>query len=164
MWYTILFIISSVLLVGQVILSLVHGDFDMATDLDISDFLSFKGILHFLFGFSLTLVIAPVISLFWYTLSVLIGLCFIVLLAYIYKWTYNLKQEMTYTDEINEQIAKIYIYSKDLYSGICIYNAPEGQIEIPFTNNSGINLKSDDYITIFGNREMVHVINKLTKI
>ena len=57
-WYTILFITTLVLFVIKLILSWVGGDFEMDVDLDgIDDFdassaFSFKGLVHFLLGFS----------------------------------------------------------------------------------------------------------------
>ena len=57
-WYTILFIVVMSLFVIKLIISIFGGDFDMDvdfdgnTDFDSSSAFSFKGLLHFLVGFS----------------------------------------------------------------------------------------------------------------
>lgn len=56
-WYVITLIASSGILILQVIFSFIFGDIDIDIDgdLDFSDVISLKGILHFTIGSSLTL-------------------------------------------------------------------------------------------------------------
>ena len=56
-WYLILLVISACILIGQTVLSFIGGeiDVDLDTDIDSSYMFSFMGIVHFVFGFSLTL-------------------------------------------------------------------------------------------------------------
>ena len=82
-WYLILLVISACVLIGQTVLSFIGGeiDVDMDTDLDSSDMLSFKGIVHFVFGFSLTLTTMGGVSVLSTFVAVLVGLLFTVGMA-----------------------------------------------------------------------------------
>ena len=82
-WYLILLVISACVLIGQTVLSFIGGeiDVDMDADLDSSDMLSFKGIVHFVFGFSLTLTTMGGVSVLSTFVAVLVGLLFTVGMA-----------------------------------------------------------------------------------
>lgn len=58
----------------------------MDTDIDSSDMLSFKGIVHFVFGFSLTLTTMGGVSVLSTFVAVLVGLLFTVILFYLYRY------------------------------------------------------------------------------
>jgi len=99
-WYYILFIIVCTFLVLKTILSWIFGDidvdidFDGDIDFDLSSVFSFKGILHFLFGFSgyLSLLskygnysILNDFEWYHYGIATIIGCIFMYILWYIYK-------------------------------------------------------------------------------
>ena len=96
-WYTILFIIVMSLFVIKLIISIFGGDFDMDvdfdgnTDFDSSSAFSFKGLLHFLVGFSSYLFAKDNIyningfSFLDYIIAIICGICFMVILFYGYK-------------------------------------------------------------------------------
>lgn len=115
-WYLILLVISACVLIGQTVLSFIGGeiDVDMDADLDSSDMLSFKGIVHFVFGFSLTLTTMGGVSVLSTFVAVLVGLLFTVILFYIYK---HLRQEIIYQDEIKDTPAQVYYWDSELNKG-----------------------------------------------
>lgn len=95
-WYTILFIVVMSLFVIKLIISIFGGDFDMDvdfdgnTDFDSSSAFSFKGLLHFLVGFSSYLFAKNKIyntefSYLDYIIAFICGICFMIILFYGYK-------------------------------------------------------------------------------
>jgi len=96
-WYGILFLFSLVFFIIKMSITFVFGDFDIDfdcdgdVDFDVSSLFSFKGVLHFILGFSTYLTsIAQIknvteFSTFHYILAVLVGAVFMVMLWYIYN-------------------------------------------------------------------------------
>ena len=96
-WYYILFFIVLAIFLFKTIVSLIAGDIDVDFDLDgdidfdISSMFSFKGILHFLLGFSSYL---SLIGYFYsntkiifvdYAIAIIVGFAFMIGLYYLYK-------------------------------------------------------------------------------
>lgn len=91
-------IIVSVIFIIQFVMSFfadmdVDADFDADGGMDSSDFISFKGVLHFLLGFCWTCVIYGTDHPWKIALAVVIGIIFLVSLVYVYKKVYSLAQE-----------------------------------------------------------------------
>lgn len=74
----------------------VDADFDVDGGLDTSDFISFKGVLHFLLGFCWTCVIYGTDEPWKIALAVAIGIVFLVSLVFVYKKIYSLAQEKNF--------------------------------------------------------------------
>ena len=99
-------------------------DFDGETDTDLSSIFSFKGILHFLLGFSSVLMgdalqntnsmfIDYSFSATTYIYAVLIGIVFVVLLYYLYRFMLKLNHYTTDNVNLDNMVGKIYLIGED---------------------------------------------------
>ena len=84
-WYYVLGIISYGIFIVQFILSnLGFGDTDIDIDLDgdvdfdVSDLVSFKGLIHFLMGFSGWLMLSGTVNVFTVIIAIILGIGFMV--------------------------------------------------------------------------------------
>ncbi len=90
-WYYILGIISYGIFIIQFILSCFGTDSDVDIDLDgdsdfdLSSLFSFKGLIHFIMGFSGWLMINGNIQTIDIYIAVVVGIIFMVLLYYLYR-------------------------------------------------------------------------------
>ena len=92
-------LIASFAFVIQFLLSILGSDLDTDIDIDsasdlsmsLSDIISFKGITHFILGYSWTTYFSGS-----HLVGVVIGSFFFVVLFYVYKLLLKLKQEMVY--------------------------------------------------------------------
>lgn len=99
-YYTIAIIVYSLFLI-QFIISLLGIDIDFDVDFDgtpdftASDLISFKGLVHFLMGYSGYLCLSN--NYIWYNqiVAVLIGVLFLVILYYCYKFILKLQHHPT---------------------------------------------------------------------
>lgn len=101
-WYYILGIISYGIFIVQFALSnLGFGDTDIDIDLDgdvdfdVSDLLSFKGLIHFLMGFSGWLMLSGTVNVFTIIIAIILGISFMVGLYFIYKVCMKFNSEPT---------------------------------------------------------------------
>ena len=118
-WYYILGIISYGIFILQFGLSFLFGedtdaavdvDFDGEADLSFSDLISFKGLIHFLMGMSGWLMLNGNTSWLSIVFSVLVGICFTVILALIYKLALQLQSVPTKKSGIDLIGAPVTIY------------------------------------------------------
>lgn len=159
-WYLILLSISTCVLVGQTILSFIGGevDVDMDTDLDSSDMLSFKGIVHFIFGFSLTLTVMGGVSLLSTFVAVLVGLLFTVILFYLYKYIYMyLCQEIIYQNEIKDAPAQVYYWDSELNRGEVVVKLEGRLVYVDAVSTKNVNYQSGDNVIVEGTRNQVTI-------
>lgn len=159
-WYLILLLISACVLIGQTILSFIGGeiDVDMDTDLDSSDMLSFKGIVHFIFGFSLTLTVMGGVSLLSTFVAVLVGLLFTVILFYLYKYIYTyLRQEITYQNEIKDAPAQVYYWDSELNRGEVVVKLEGRLVYVDAVSTKNVNYQSGDNVIVEGTRNQVTI-------
>lgn len=134
-WYYILGAISYGIFIVQFCLSFVGSDLDVDFDGDIdfsvSDLVSFKGLIHFLMGFSGTLMCIGKSSPLSIVFAIFIGVTFMVLLYSIYQFALMLKHEpkFLYGEELIGISAKVYLpyNSKDYY---CILSHPGAPSEL----------------------------------
>lgn len=90
-WYYILGIISYGIFIIQFCLSLIGSDADFDIDFDgdmditFSDIISFKGMIHFLMGFSGWLMLNEKVTPITIIIGIIIGFFFLGLLYYVYK-------------------------------------------------------------------------------
>lgn len=157
-WYLILLAISVCILIVQTILSFVGGEIDFDTDLDSSDILSFKGIIHFIFGFSLTLTVMKEVSLLSTFIAVLVGMLFTVILFYLYKYIYKyLRQEMVYQNEIKDSSARIYYWNSELNKGQVVVTLEGRLVFIDAISTKDMKYKPGDTVKVEGTRNQVTI-------
>jgi len=100
--YGITIVIYAVFII-RFILSWVGGDFDLDMDadgdVDLGDVVSFKGATHFLMGFfgwlSTKLMTAHTIEWYDYLIGFILGVIFVIILFYIYKFMMKLESKPT---------------------------------------------------------------------
>lgn len=124
-WFSILFLVVWGIFLLKNIISWTFGDldvdvdFDGDTDIDMSGMLSFKGILHFLLGFSTVLeayaysnthsLTAPFqIPIFVYFFAIMGGIVCMMLLFYLYRLMMTLNHYSTDNINLDNMKAKIY--------------------------------------------------------
>jgi hypothetical protein len=76
----------------QFIFSIFIGDIDFDFDVDIDDVVSFKGLTHFLMGFTGWMVLQAEICWVDYIIATFIGLVFCYILYKVYCWCISLQQ------------------------------------------------------------------------
>lgn len=111
-WYNILFFITLAFFIIKTIISFFFGDIDIDfdadgdVDFDVSSMLSFKGILHFLLGFSTYLAAlarfnnVQTFTVTNYIIGIIIGLAFMIILWNLYK----LMMKLNHSADSNEDI------------------------------------------------------------
>lgn len=113
-YYAVALTVYSIFII-RFILSWVGADFDVETDLDISDIVSFKGLTHFLMGFSGWLSVKSYIThnVMWYDylIALILGIIFVILLYFVYKLLISLetKPQVLFGKQLIGKTGKIYI-------------------------------------------------------
>lgn len=119
-WYTILFIACIVTIVLKALITAVAGDVDLDVDMDgdidtdLGSMVSFKGILHFLTGFSTFLTMCAryatngKLTFIDYVIAVFVGIAFMVILYYLYKLVKRLDNVPDHVDDFEGSSATIY--------------------------------------------------------
>lgn len=178
-WYNILFFSVLAIFIVKTILSLVFGDTDIDfdadgdVDFDISSMLSFKGILHFLLGFSSYLAAVAkydIANLYFdaykfswvqYIFAVLIGLGFSYVLFELYKLMMKFNH---YNDEIldvNNYIGTVLTNNgkvePDTYSYMILVHTPIGSRKI-IVLSSESDIKIGSQHKIFMNEQGIYCI------
>lgn len=101
--YMIIFCISAGFLLIQLLCSLISGfdlDFDFNLGEDFDDVISFKGLTHFSFGYSTTIILMG--NTLWIQLfAIFVGFLFVFVLAKLYKLIMNLEQVASTIDDIS---------------------------------------------------------------
>lgn len=159
-WYLLLLLISTCVLIGQTILSFIGGelDIDTDTDLDSSDTLSFKGIVHFVFGFSLTLTVMGGVSLLSTFIAVLVGVLFTVMLFYLYKYIYkHLRQEIICETVIKETSAQVYYWDSELNKGEVVVKLEGRLVYIDAISTKNVDYQPGDTVVVEGTRNQVTI-------
>ena len=95
-YYCIALLTYSIFIV-RFVLSWIGGDFEIDTDLDVSDVVSFKGLTHFLMGASSWLSVKNFIThdIQWYDylICIILGIIFVVILFFVYKLMFKLEHK-----------------------------------------------------------------------
>ena len=93
-YYAVALTVYSIFII-RFILSWVGADFDIDADVDIGDVVSFKGLTHFLMGFSGWLSVKSYIThnVMWYDylIALILGVIFVILLYFVYKLLISLE-------------------------------------------------------------------------
>ena len=113
-YYAIALIVYSIFII-RFILSWIGADFDIDADVDISDVASFKGLTHFLMGFSGWLSVKSYIThnVMWYDylIALILGIIFVILLYFVYKFLISLetKPQILFGKQLIGKTGKIYV-------------------------------------------------------
>ena len=113
-YYAVALTVYSIFII-RFILSWVGADFDIDADVDISDVVSFKGLTHFLMGFSgwLSVKSYTTHNVMWYDylIALILGIIFVILLYFIYKLLISLetKPQILSGKQLIGKTGKIYV-------------------------------------------------------
>ena len=140
-YYTAAAVIYGIFII-RFILSWVGADFDVDTDLDLSDVVSFKGLTHFLMGFSgwLSVKSYTTHNVMWYDylIAFILGVIFVIILYYVYKFLMKLenKPQILSNEDLIGSIAKVYLVSPTidadtLFKYVITTDSGIGTVEIP---------------------------------
>lgn len=160
-WYYILGGVSYAIFLFQFIASVFFGDIDFDLDVDadlsIGDLVSFKGLTHFLMGFSTWFMLKVTTGWINFVLAIVLGLIFMIILYYTYKLTLKLTQApvILIGEDLVGKSASIYVnLGKDdegMYKYIINVNNNIGNVEY--------NAKSDEKYSIGDNVVIKSFIN-----
>lgn len=164
--YCGLAIVSYGIFIIRFILSWVGGDFELDSDadLDVSDVVSFKGLTHFLMGFSGWMSLKGIFSsIQWYDyiISIVIGLIFVVILYYVYKLMCKLenKPHPLSGKELIGNPAKVYLYCGEESSHKYIITTDNGVGTIELNAVSDKKFDVGDIVTITHYNGFLYIIN-----
>ena len=140
-YYTIAAIVYGIFII-RFILSWIGGDFDIETDVDMSDVVSFKGFTHFLMGFTgwLSVKSFTTHNVMWYDylIAFILGVIFVIILYYVYKFLMKLenKPQILSGKDFIGSTAKVYLVvstidADTLFKYIITVNNSIGTIEVP---------------------------------
>ena len=113
-YYAVALTVYSIFII-RFILSWVGADFDIDADVDIGDVVSFKGLTHFLMGFSGWLSVKSYIThnVMWYDyiIALILGVIFVILLYFVYKLLISLetKPQILSGKQLIGKTGKIYV-------------------------------------------------------
>lgn len=113
-YYAVALTVYSIFII-RFILSWVGADFDIDADVDISDVVSFKGLTHFLMGFSgwLSVKSYTTHNVMWYDylIALILGIIFVILLYFVYKLLISLetKPQILFGKQLIGKTGKIYV-------------------------------------------------------
>ena len=162
-YYTIAAIIYSIFII-RFILSWVGGDFDVETDVDVSDVVSFKGLTHFLMGFSgwLSVKSFTTHNVMWYDylIAFVLGVIFVIILYYVYKFLMKLenKPQVLSGKDFIGSTAKVYLVlstidADTLFKYVVTVNNGTGTVEIPAKSResykTGDSVVIKDYVNAY---------------
>ena len=165
-WYVIVLIVSAALFVLTSIGSLFFGSIGMDADVDVDadvgsglllgDLISFKGLIHFTIGFSLSLTLLGEFSLLSATVGVVTGIVFVLVLYYLYKTLFEkLQQNIKYTDEITEMEADVYFWDEKSKIGEVFVTLEGRPVTITLKCDEDIHLEKGQKIKVSGTRKSV---------
>lgn len=97
-YFTIAAVVYGIFII-RFILSCIGGDIELDGDLDLGDVVSFKGLIHFLMGLFGWLSVKGFLthSIQWYDylIGFVVGLIFVIVLFYVYKFMMKLESKPT---------------------------------------------------------------------
>ena len=167
-WYVIVLIVSAGVFVLTSIGSLLFGSVDMGFDGDLDvdsgflmgDVFSFKGLVHFVIGFSLTLTLMGGFTPLSAAVGVITGIIFMLSLYYLYKMLFEkLQQNIKYTDEINNMEADVYFWDEKSKIGEVFVTLEGRPVTITLKNDENISLEKGQKIKVSGTRKSVKPVN-----
>ncbi|GHT60670.1 hypothetical protein AGMMS50239_10070 [Bacteroidia bacterium] len=166
-WYVIVLIASAALFLLTTIGSFIFGEMDIDIDTDVDtggdflggDIFSFKGLLHFAIGFSLTLTLMKEVTITSVSIGIIAGVVFVFVLYYLYKITYTkLQQNIKYTDEIVEMDAEVYFWNESRKIGEVFISLEGRPVTITLEGAEGMELEKGQKLKVSGTRKSVHPV------
>jgi hypothetical protein len=144
-------------------MSLIFGDIDIEADhdFDTGDIFSFKGLIHFVLGFSVTLTALKSDDVVAISIGTIVGLVFIFGLYWIYKSLYKkLSQSLEYETTITDADAEVYYWDDTTQSGevFVVLEGRQTTISIGSKEFGTISLKSGQKIKVSGTRVLVYKV------
>jgi len=165
-WYVIVLIASSGLFVLTTISALIFGDMDLDADVDVgsgfllSDVISFKGLIHFVIGFSLALTLMNGFTLLSATAGVVTGAVFVLVLYYLYKTLFEkLQQSIKYTHEINDMDAEVYFWDAKSNTGEVFITLEGRPVTVTLKCEKDVHFEKGQKIRVSGTRHSVQPVN-----
>ena len=177
-WYTIVLLISSGLFLVSSLISIFLGDVEIGVDSDLDsdniiisfhpgrmslgDIFSFKGLLHFTIGFSLTLFLMNGLTLLTAAIGTVVGLVFAFVLYYLYKIFFKkLQQQMKYTTDIKDMIAEVYFWNESSKMGEVFVTLEGRPVTITLKSDIDLKLVKGQKILVTGTRQCVEMVSEL---
>ena len=168
-WYIIVLIVSSALFLITTIGSVLFGgmDLDVDTDLEVGgsdfmlgDLISFKGLVHFTIGFSLTLTLMKGFSLLSASVGVVTGIIFVLVLYYLYKTLFEkLQQNIKYTHDITDMEAEVYFWNDKMKTGEVFITLEGRPVTVTLKCEEDIHFEKGQKIKVSGTRHAVHPVD-----
>ncbi len=162
-WYVIVLIVSSGLFLITTIISLFFGDMDMDAQVDVGsgfmlgDVFSFKGLVHFAIGFSLTLSVMKEFTMLSVTTGTVTGIVFVLALYSVYRLFFvRLKQNLKYTTDINDMEAEVYFWDSKKKIGEVFLTLEGRPVTITLVCSEDIRFEKGQKIRVSGTRQSVH--------
>lgn len=165
-YYGIALIVYGIFII-RFILSWIGGDFDVDADIDLGDIVSFKGATHFLMGMFGWLSVKGFtthdIQWYDYLIGFILGIIFVIILFYIYKFMMKLESKPTilFGKDLIGHVGSIYLCEyEDLntnhYHYIIIVNNGNGAIELSAISDK--KFRTGDSITIVDYQDSYYII------
>lgn len=165
-WYVWVLVITLCIFAVKTILYWIGGDtdldldFDGETDIDVSGMLSFKGILHFIMGFSAVLTsisyekthsLSETVQFTFlnYVWAIVIGFLFMGFLFYLYKFMMKLNHYNQSQPSFNDCTAKVYLVDNVNKEYDVLISTPQGTFKKtlkPFENEKEYHV--GEYVTV----------------
>jgi hypothetical protein len=142
-------------------------DLDIDTDVDVDtggdffggDIFSFKGLLHFTMGFSLTLTLMKEVTVISVSIGIIAGVVFVLALYILYKMIYTkLQQSMKYIDKIEEMDAEVYFWNENRKIGEVFLSLEGRPVTVTLEGAEGMKLEKGQKIKVSGTRKSVHPV------
>ena len=162
-YYAVALTVYSIFII-RFILSWVGADFDIDADVDIGDVVSFKGLTHFLMGFSgwLSVKSFTTHNVVWYDylIAFVLGVIFVIILYYVYKFLMKLenKPQVLSGKDLIGSTAKVYLVlstidADTLFKYIITVDNGIGTVEIPAKSResykTGDSVVIKDYVNAY---------------
>ena len=154
-YYGITIVIYGIFII-RFILSWIGGDFELDSDVDLGDVVSFKGATHFLMGFfgwlSTKLLMTHSLEWYDYLIGFILGIIFVIILFYVYKFMMKLESMpiLLAGKDLIGHSAKIYLHcGKDgeMYKYIIVVSTGIGTSELPARSYRSYNINDMTTIT-----------------
>ena len=163
-YYAVALTVYSIFII-RFILSWIGADFDIDADVDIGDVVSFKGLTHFLMGFSGWLSVKSYIThnVMWYDylIALILGVIFVILLYFVYKLLISLetKPQILFGKQLIGKTGKIYVILEpedSIKKYIITVGNGLGTQEYPAKSNNSYKLGDEvvisDYVNAYYNK------------
>ena len=164
-WYYILGIVSYSIFIIQFLLSNIgigdtefDVDIDGESDFDFSDLISFKGLVHFVMGFSGWLMLTGKVTAVTIAGASGMGIIFMIILYYVYKLCMKFNSEPT-VKAGSDLIGEVVMVYLPLSNGTCIckVNAPEYR---EITCQADTEVSVGDILSIKSYKDGIYYISK----